>query len=153
MRVKELDVLAGGMVDCGKLTLDDPEAVKHLLNLYPGRTRVLVRIERLKATRSAEANRYWWGVCVELVSAHTGYTPEEIHELAKQKFLPKSIALKDGNGTLKDMYVIGGSTAKLDGAAFWDFVERFREWAAMELDVVIPDPEHRGHGIGVARAS
>lgn len=102
---------------------------------------VQVRVEYLQVARSVEANRYWWGVCIQLVSEHTGYDPEEVHALAKQLFLPRLLSVQAGNGTLVGDVVIGGSTTRLDGKAFWEFVERFRRWAAETLDVVIPDPD------------
>lgn len=101
----------------------------------------VITIERKHATRSHQQNRYWWGVCVQLVSEHTGYDPEEVHELAKQMFIPKRVALADGNGEVVGEYVLGGSTARLDRLAFGEFIERFRRWAAESLGVVIPDPD------------
>ena len=101
----------------------------------------VIRIERQHAHRSQRANRYWWGVCVHLVSEHTGYDPDEVHQLAKQMFLPKTLALADGNGEVVGEYVLGGSTTKLNTVEFGEFIERFRRWAAETLNVVIPDPE------------
>ena len=101
----------------------------------------VVRIERKHAHRSQQQNRFWWGVCVDLVSEHTGYSPDEVHELAKQMFLPKKLAVADGNGEGVGEFVLGGSTAKLNTLEFGEFIERFRQWAAETLDVVIPDPE------------
>ncbi len=100
-----------------------------------------VIVQRLYATRSLEQNAYWWGMCVQPVADHTGYSPEEIHEFAKQKFIPKIVALCDRNGEIKGECVIGGSTRLLSTKSFATFVDHFRQWAASELDVVIPDPE------------
>jgi hypothetical protein len=102
---------------------------------------VEIRIERKYATRSQPQNRYWWGVCLALVSEHTGYTPDELHEFAKARFLPKTLAFADGNGEVKDELVLGGTTTKLDTVQFGEFIESFRQWAAETLDVFIPDPE------------
>lgn len=97
-------------------------------------------VRRLRATRSQQQNRYWWGVCVHLVSEHTGYTPEEVHEIAKQMFIPKRLAVSDGNGEIKGEFVMGGSTRTLNTEEFSEFTERFKQWAALELGVYIPDP-------------
>lgn len=99
-----------------------------------------VAISKARATRSLNQNRYWWGVCVALVSEHTGYTPDEVHELAKQMFIPKRLAFANGNGEVVGEFVIGGTTTRLDTLEFGEFVEAFRMWAAETLDVVIPDP-------------
>ena len=104
---------------------------------------VTVRIERKRASRSKQQNKYWWGVCIALVSEHTGYSPEEVHEIAKQLFLPKRLAVANGNGEIVGEYVLGGSSGKLDVVEFGEFMERFKQWAAETLDVVIPDPSER----------
>jgi endo-beta-N-acetylglucosaminidase D len=104
---------------------------------------VEIRIERKKATRSPQANRWYWSCVVGLVAEHTGYTPDEIHEIYKAKFLPKRLAVSDGNGEIKGEFVIGGTTTKLSTAEFADYCDRIRQWAAEALDVIIPDPEAR----------
>lgn len=128
-----------GVVTNGQLTIRNRRALNLALAAFKDGD-VLVRIERKRAARSQQQNRYWWGVCVQLVSDHTGYSPEEIHEIAKQMFLPKRLAVADGNGEICGEYVIGGSSAKLDTAGFTEFVERYRQWAAETLGVEIPDP-------------
>ncbi len=102
---------------------------------------VLIRLERAYATRSEQQNAWYWSQVVGLVAQHTGYTPDEIHEIYKAKFIPKHLALADGNGEIVGAFVLGGSTTKLHTAAFADYCERIREWAADELGVVIPDPD------------
>lgn len=98
-------------------------------------------LTRLRAIRSQQANRYWWGVVVHLFSEHTGYTPEEIHEWAKAKFIPKRLALLNGNGDVEDEYVIGGSTRKMTTTEFADFVDTVRQFGNERLDLNIPDPD------------
>jgi hypothetical protein len=98
-------------------------------------------LTRLRAIRSQQANRYWWGVVVHLFSDHTGYTPEEIHEWAKAKFIPKRLALLNGNGDVEDEYVIGGSTRKLTTVEFAEFVDEVRKFGNERLDLHIPDPD------------
>lgn len=98
-----------------------------------------VTVTRLRATRSPQANRFYWGVVIEALSQHTGYTPEEMHDLCKAQFLPKKLAVCDGNGEVVGEYVLGGSTRQLKTNEFYEYVERVRQWAA-ELDCYIPDP-------------
>lgn len=100
-----------------------------------------VVIDRLHAIRSLEANRYYFGVVLTVLSAHTGYTVDELHEWAKLKFLPKYLALCDGNGEVKGDFVIGGTTTRLNRLQFYEFVESIRRFAAEALDVNIPDPD------------
>jgi hypothetical protein len=103
----------------------------------------LLRLERAHATRSQQQNAWYWSQVVGLVAKHTGYTADEIHEIYKAKFLPKHLTFSDGNGEIQGEFVIGGSTSKLNTQEFADYCERIREWAADELDVVIPDPDPR----------
>jgi len=98
-------------------------------------------IEKRRATRSLNQNAWYWGCIVEAISEHTGYTPDEVHDLLKQKFIPKKLAIQDGNGEIKDELVIGGTTTKLNKVQFGEYCEAIRRWAAMDLDIVIPDPE------------
>lgn len=102
---------------------------------------VLITIERLRATRSARQNAWYWGVIVQLLAEHTGYTPDEMHEVLKAKFIPKRFAVANGNGEIRDELVIGGSTTTLNTVEFGEYCTAIQEWAAAELAVVIPDPE------------
>lgn len=135
----EQEVITTGTVERGKLHLRHRERFLSGVRALRGEVEIVAR--RKRATRSDQQNRYWWGCCVELVSEHTGYTPDEVHELAKQMFLPKKLAVTDGNGEIKGEFVIGGTTTRLNKVEFGEFVELFRRWAATELGVVIPDPE------------
>lgn len=100
---------------------------------------VEVTVERKHATRSGQQNRWYWSQVVGLVAEHTGYTPDEIHEIYKAKFIPKELAIADGNGEVVMEMVIGGSSARLNTAQFSEYCEQIRMWAAT-LGVVIPDP-------------
>lgn len=100
-----------------------------------------ISITRAHATRSLNQNAWYWACVVGLVAEHTGYTPDEIHEIYKAKFIPKRLALANGNGEITGEFVIGGTTTQLNKLEFGEFCESIREWAADELGVVIPDPQ------------
>lgn len=135
-----MPVSASGYIYAGHLTIRNrPALLRQLRRWKDGE--VVITIERKHARRSLQQNAYLWGVVYQLLSEHTGYTVEEIHEWAKMKFIPKRIALADGNGEVRDDLVIGGSTRKLNKVQFGEYVEAIREFAALELDCVIPDPE------------
>lgn len=117
-----------------------------------------VIVRRLRATRSIQSNRWYWGVIIQAISEHTGYTPDELHDVLKMKFIPKKLAICDGNGELRDEFVVGGSTRKMNTTQFAEYCEEIRRWAASELGIDIPDPdahataassERHGHGWGV----
>jgi len=135
-----MDVMTTGRVEGGKLHVRRQAWLKdRIAHMKDGE--VTVTVARKHATRSGDQNAYWWGVCVHLVSEHTGYDPDEVHQLAKQMFLPKALAVPNGNGEIVGEYVIGGTTTTLTKIEFGEFVERFRRWAAETLDVNIPDPD------------
>lgn len=128
-----------GLVKAGRLEIRKRKQFKESLRrMRDGAVRVTV--ERVHATRSLQQSRYYWGVVVELLSDHTGYTPDEIHELLKAKFIPKKLAVTDGNGEIVGEFVIGGTTTKLNKIEFGEYIESIRQWAA-EIGVVIPDPD------------
>jgi hypothetical protein len=100
-----------------------------------------ISVRRLRANRSIQQSRYYWGVVVEMLSEYTGFTPDEMHEWLKMKFIPKKLAVCDGNGEVDGEFVVGGSTRKMTTTQFEDYMRTIREWAAEKLDVVIPDPD------------
>ena len=63
----------------GQLTIQDRYRFDAALKSFPNGNAIL-RLERPKRIRSLQQSRYWWGVCVHLVSEHCGYEPEEVHE-------------------------------------------------------------------------
>jgi hypothetical protein len=115
---------------------------------------VTVTVERETATRSVQANAYYWGVAVKALAEHTGYTPDEMHEVLKVKFLPKDVALKKANGRVLAEFVIGGSTTGLNTVEFYDYVEQIRQWAfeALDVDIPPPDPDWRDRAEAERRA-
>lgn len=100
----------------------------------------VLRIEPAKATRSLNANAWYWGVIVHELSEHTGYTPDEMHEFLKAKFIPKRLSVQNGNGVIVDELVIGGTTREMSKSDFSEYCESIRRWAAEDLGLNIPDP-------------
>jgi hypothetical protein len=97
-------------------------------------------VERQHATRSLSQNAWYWGCIVGLLSEHTGFSPDEMHELLKGKFLPKKLAIPDGHGEVVAEFIIGGTTTTLNKIDFGEYCEQIRRWASADLAVVIPDP-------------
>lgn len=84
-------------------------------------------------------NALYWAVYVETLAEHTGYAPEEMHDILKAKFLPKKCAVQDKNGEVVGEFVIGGSTVKLNTSQFCDYLRDIKVWARESLDVEIPE--------------
>ena len=133
------EVIATGQIVRGKLVIHHRAHFDSQVRLLDDRKTYEVLVRRLHATRSSQANRYYFGVVIAALSEHTGYSPNELHELLKMKFLPKKLALADGNGEVRDEYVLGGSTRHMNVSDFYAYVEQVRQFAA-ELDCYCPDP-------------
>jgi len=127
-------------VEQGRLCWRDGPLAALVLSRLEGKA-VDVDIARHNPTRTGQANRYYWGVVIAILADHTGYTPDEIHDVLKRRFLPKTLALSNRNGELIGEDVIGGSTAALDIAEFGDYVTRIKAWALDDLGVFIPNPD------------
>ena len=128
--------------------LTDRRAFDETIRSLKSGLQVEVEVTRLLATRSSQANRYYWGVVVKALCDLTGYTPEEIHEILKQKFIPKALAVCRDGEVLAE-FVMGGSTRGMDSAQFAAYVEQIKAWAAADLACYIPDAEDRGYGYGI----
>ena len=133
------EIVAAGTVKAGKVLLRDRGLFERALaTMRDGE--VTVRVERLKATRSLKQNAFYWGVIIQGLSEHTGYTADEMHEFLKAKFIPKRLAVLKGNGEISDELVIGGTTTTLDTIEFSDYCAAIQQWAAEELDLLLNDP-------------
>lgn len=136
-----MDVVLYGLVsDDAKLELEQPSDLKRVLRGLIGEV-VEVIIRKRRSKRSDKQSRWYWGAILEALSEKTGYTPDELHEYCKARFIPKRLAICDGNGVVIDDRVVGGSTTKLNREAMADYCEEIRRWAAEDLDLVIPDPD------------
>lgn len=133
------EYVATGRVEGGKVQIRNRRAFDAAIAALDGRE-VIVRIERAKANRSLNQNAWYWAGIVATLSEHTGFTPDEMHEVLKAKFLPKRLAVTDGNGEIRGEFVIGGSTTKLNKVEFGEYCEAIRRWAAEDLGCDIPDP-------------
>jgi hypothetical protein len=103
----------------------------YLYKIKNGSELFMVLGHKTKITvRSEQQNRYYWGVVVDLLAAHTGYTADEMHAALKMMFL---LVRRQGKpDTVK-------STAKLTKDEFCEYIDNIQKWAATELGCVIPD--------------
>ncbi len=101
-----------------------------------------LEVSKLQATRSSQANAYYWSTVLGVLSDYTGHTPTELHEYFKLKLIPQSLLISNAQGEVVDERLIPGSTRKMKVSEFYEFVERVRAFAG-ELGCVIPDPQGR----------
>lgn len=101
---------------------------------------VLVTVSLPRATRSSRLNRLYWAGYVRPFSEHTGYTPMEVHEYFKQRFLSKHskrLVIADTHGEVRDEAEIGALTTKtLSETEFKDYLREI-EALALELDIQV----------------
>ena len=123
-----MNVFRGHVDDAGKPHMDAPKQLAAYWRHLAGQD-VEVEIRKRKSRRSVKANAFWWAAVIPPLCAHTGYTPDEMHEALKAKFL----GAEDLSTGLRRI----GSTAALDTAAFAELTDRVILWAAEHLGVVI----------------
>ena len=110
-----------------------------------------VRCQVLRNERSSEQNAYLWGCPYKLLSEHTGYEVDEIHEWAcgtffgwRDKRVPKTPRSPEGyvsvpvRTTTRDE---NGERDVLNWQQFSDFVAFLQRFAADKLGLLIPDPD------------
>lgn len=124
-----------GVVKDGKFQPEDPIAFMKQIRSLDGKE-VWASMEEWKEfkQRSLNENRYYWSVVIDILSSELGYTPEEMHEVIKWKFLAHPIELKGQ----KVMTAV--STASLSTSEFEGLMSKIRTWASMELGIYIPEP-------------
>ncbi len=120
-----------GTISKGKEVLDAPHRYAvHKATLEGQKIEIILR-KRTKQ-RSNPQNNAYWGIAVKILSNHTGFSEEEIHEALKQKFASR--VDPDTGLTIVE------STAKMDTARFNKYYEDVQRWASEFLGCYIPDP-------------
>lgn len=122
-----------GEIKGGKLILDNPRYWKGMVQMFDD-AKVRIILEKVRGTRTNRQNRYYWGVVLELIAHHTGYLPEDVHEIMKSKFLRTKKVWRTGEITVLK------STAELTSDEFTQYIEQVRVEAG-EMEIEIPDPD------------
>lgn len=120
-----------GTVREGKFIPDNPTIYSNAFCVHEGK-RVEVTIGRVTTKRSGEQNKYYWGVVIAILSQHTGYTPEEMHDALRVKFLSET-------GQHSGL-VITRSTTTLTKEEVAQYIEKIQKLGA-ELGCYIPDAD------------
>lgn len=113
----------------GKIVFFNVELFDTYLRSLEGKD-VNISIKPKTKIRSNPQNNYLWGVCYTLISEHTGYTPEEVHDAMRMMFL------LDRSRTVPTLR----STTTLTTVQMEEYLENIRQWAAKELSCSIPVP-------------
>lgn len=94
-----------------------------------------VSIEIESESKTLQQLRWLWGVVYKIVSEHTGFTPEEVSEVYKKKFL----TYYKGSGGKTYEFTKGLSSLKKDEMSA--FIEKVIHHATTELNLIIPEPD------------
>jgi hypothetical protein len=119
-----------GKIENGRFQPLDPRGFRLAFAKYKQGTEIEVLVRKPKRTRSGEQNAYYWGVVIDLISADTGFSPDEAHDSLRVKFLT------DMTGDMPKVK----STTELSTSEFMDYVAQIQRFAAEFLDLYIPDP-------------
>lgn len=112
-----------------KLILLDPERwQKNLISLNG--QKVKLTLSKDKPTRSDKANRYYWAY-LNLIESETGNDANDIHELAKRKFLTPVFKTILGQEVR-----LPGTTTTLDTVGFTNYIQKIEVWCG----IAAPDP-------------
>lgn len=114
-------------------TPTDREAVKQCIDRLPDKP-YIVEIKQKKVKRSLSQNALYW-MQVNVLSKESGYTPNELHEILGELFLPKVEIKHKNTVVIRPM-----STTLLTTAQFTDYLFHIQVFASEEFGVILPVP-------------
>ena len=114
------------------LKFQHEERFREALERFKEGTILEVMVRKAGKPRSLPQNRYYWGVVVKMLADFTGHTAEEMHDALKFQFLSH---IDDSTGL-----TIVQSTTSLSTVKFRNYCDDIQRWAAMYLELNIPDP-------------
>jgi len=131
---KKLNRLAAqGRLKEGKIVLNNERWFNGHLSLYEDCPITLI-VERKAKDRSKEQLGYLWGVVYPCISEYTGYSPEDLHELFKAKFLKNKMVWRGS-----DIFTVK-STQQLKSGEMAEFITNVIVEAA-DLGIEVPPPD------------
>ena len=95
----------------------------------------VVKVKKNRPIRSLSANAYYH-FCLKIIAIDTGHDAEDLHETMKLKFNSAMINFPKGGSQ-----IIGKSTKDLDTKEFGAYINRVKNWAIQEYNIVIPEPK------------
>lgn len=90
--------------------------------------------------RGLDANAFYWGIVLKMISDETGQSIEGCHEAYKRKYNFRwDFIFNSLTGTYE--FTAGvDSTTVLDDKEFWDYIMKIRVDAELDLHITIPLP-------------
>lgn len=130
----------GKVKENGKFVANNEKAFIEAFQKHIGKE-IEITIKAYRDTRSVQQNRYYWGVCLKLISESTGYTADELHHIFKHKYLIDKERARELVDSLIENYLPPRSTTDLDTVEFNEYLEKIKNFASLELGIYIPEPD------------
>lgn len=100
----------------------------------------IVEIKKNRPVRSLNANKYYHAV-LNIICTQSGqgtgdkkFDHDQLHEILKKKFNGEVINFPKGGSE-----IVGKSTSDLDTKEFAVYMNRVKNWAREEFDIIIPE--------------
>lgn len=113
---------------------EDKTRLFHVLKNLSGKHSI--SIDKFKDGRSANQNRYYWGIVVNTLASEFGYFRDEIHQILRKKFLGYSRA----NPFTGELEQFARSTTDLTTDEMEIYLESIRVWALADFSIYLPLP-------------
>jgi hypothetical protein len=128
-------IYADGEVIGGKLKLKN--SAKFIADVAGLKGEVRITVGKKERPRSIPQNNYYWGVVIKMIADFVGENePENIHEAMGLRFA----GVPAGDGKLGRALLVRKSTSDMNTFEFEEYMEKIRNFAAMELQLTIPLP-------------
>lgn len=124
-----------GMIEGGKFVFATPEKWKRFLMAFDGK-KMTVDINEFKNRRSLSQNKYYHKY-LSIIEDKTGNNADDLHEIAKRKFLPPRFVKSLGGKEIR----LPGSTTGLSKTEFSEYLDKICAWSGVPL----PNPEDAGY--------
>lgn len=94
-----------------------------------------IEITPVEGSKTQQQLRYLWGVVYKIVSDETGFTPEEVSDIYKKKFLAYE---KEYKGKV---YKLTKGLSGLKKSEMMTFIDSVIKHATVELNLIVPEPD------------
>jgi hypothetical protein len=118
----------------GKIVIDNPHTFRADKEALKGR-RINIILEPDEELCPPNLRAYYWSVIVEIISDHTGNSPQKIHKYLKKQYL-KYVIKTDREGNLIELDTI----TKLYESQFKKFINVIIAEESAEHGYVFPEP-------------
>jgi hypothetical protein len=117
-------------VEKDNVKIHEPQMFKDFLLKIGHEERIVVTVQKWYKRYSDKQRNYYFGVPVSILAENLGYTPQEMHDALKVKFLSK----QQGK-LIKILSITSLSTVQME-----DYMANIRQFASAELSCYVPEP-------------